>query len=192
MLAKYHEFRYKNLTVLFISIVLAIVLSRFEPLHNILLHLGALGYLGALLGGMLFVWIFTMPTGLLILLTLNEVMPSFELAVIAAIGALIGDLTIFKFVKDDLLAEVQDVYNQFGGRHLTHILHSKYFHWTLPVVGALIIASPLPDEVGVSLMGISKMKTYKFMIISFLLNFAGIYLVLLAEEAICGFCNNIF
>ena len=184
MLAKHLHFRYRNLTVLFISIILAIVLSRFQPLHDFLLHLGSLGLLGAFLGGMLFVWIFTMPTGLLILLTLNETMPSFELAVIAAIGALIGDLTIFKFVKDDLLTEVQDVYNHFGGRHLTHILHSKYFDWTLPVIGALIIASPFPDEVGVSLMGISKMKTYKFMIISFFLNFAGIYLVLLAGEAL--------
>ncbi|EKD86200.1 MAG: hypothetical protein ACD_37C00417G0004 [uncultured bacterium] len=192
MLAKHLQFRYKNLTILFISVISAIILSRFQPFHDFLLHLGGLGYLGAFLGGILFVWIFTMPTGLLILLTLNETMPSFELAVIAAIGALIGDLTIFKFVKDDLLTEVEDIYNHFGGSHLTHILHSKYFHWTLPVVGALIIASPLPDEVGVSLMGISKMKTYKFILVSLILNFAGIYLVLLAEEAICGFCNNIF
>lgn len=192
MLAKHLHFRYKNLAVLFISIILAIVLSRFQPLYEFLSHLGSFGLLGAFLGGMLFVWIFTMPTGLLILLTLNETMPSFELSLIAAIGALVGDLTIFKFVKDNLLKEVEDIYNHFGGNHLTHILHSKYFHWTLPVVGALVIASPLPDEVGVSLMGISKMKTYKFMTISFILNFAGIYLVLLAEDAICGFCNNIF
>jgi len=192
MLAKHIHLRYKNLTVLFLSIVLAIILSRSEPLHNIFLHLGTLGYLGALLGGMLFVWIFTMPTGLLILLTLNGIMPSLELAIVATLGAMIGDLVIFKFVRDDLLGEVREIYSHFGGRHLTHILHSKYFHWTLPVIGAIIVASPFPDEIGVSLMGISKMKTYKFILVSLILNFSGIYLVLLAEEAICGFCNNIF
>ena len=174
------------------SVVLALVLSQSQPFHDFLLQFGAFGYLGALVGGMLFVWIFTMPTGLLILLTLNETMPSFELSIIAAMGALIGDFVIFKFVRDDLLVEAKEVYDHFGGRHLTHILHSKYFHWTLPVIGAFIIASPLPDEVGVSLMGISKMKTYRFMVISFVLNFAGIYLVLLAEDLVCGFCNNFF
>ena len=184
MLAKHLSFRYKNLTLLFVSIVLAIVLSRFQPLHDFLLHLGNLGLLGAFLGGMLFVWILTMPTGLLILLTLNETMPSFELAFVATIGALIGDLTIFRFVRDDLIDEAKEVYEHFGGSHLTHILHSKYFHWTLPVIGAVIIASPFPDEIGVSLMGISKMKTYKFVVISLILNFIGIYLVLLSGEAL--------
>lgn len=183
MLAKHLHFRYKNLAILFISIILAIVLSRSEPLHDFLLGLGSLGYIGAVLGGILFVWIFTLPTGLLILLTLSDVMSPIELSTLAAIGGVIGDFTIFKFVRDDLAQEAKEIYDHFGGRHLTHIFHSKYFHWTLPVMGAIIIASPFPDEIGVSLMGISKMKTYKFMIISFILNFSGIYLILLAGEA---------
>ena len=52
------------------------------------------------------------------------------------------------------------------------------------MIGAIIIASPFPDEIGVSLMGISKMKTYQFILISFLLNAIGIFLVVSASLVI--------
>ncbi|MBI4100613.1 hypothetical protein HY439_02625 [Candidatus Microgenomates bacterium] len=93
-----------------------------------------------------------------------------------------GDFTIFRLVKNNLTNELVNIYNHFdSNHHFKRLLHSKYFSWTLPVVGALIIASPLPDELGVSLMGISKMKTYQFLIISFILNTIGIFLVVSAS-----------
>jgi uncharacterized membrane protein YdjX (TVP38/TMEM64 family) len=112
---------------------------------------------------------------------LAERLSPIEIGLIAGLGAVIGDLTIFRFVKDDLIKEIKPLYKRLGGNHLAHALHSKYFSWTLPVVGALIIASPLPDELGVGLMGISKLKTYQFVIISFILNALGIFLVVSAS-----------
>jgi len=38
----------------------------------------------------------------------------------------------------------------------------------------------LPDELGVGLMGISKLKTYQFIILSYVLNSIGIILVISA------------
>jgi len=115
------------------------------------------------------------------LLVLAESLNPIELAVIAGLGAVLGDFLIFKFVKDTLSLEITDIYNHFGGDHLSKLLHTRYFSWTLPVIGALIIASPLPDEVGVSLLGISKMSTFKFVILAFLLDFIGIFLVVSAS-----------
>lgn len=172
------RYKYKNLTVLVFGIIFAFFLSRMEVFHQFLLGLGGFEYLGAFFAGMLFVSTFTVGTGALILLVLAENLPLFPLAVAAGAGGVLGDLAIFYFVKDRLTDEIEDLYNMFGGKHLTHIVHTAYFRWTLPVVGAVIIASPLPDEIGVSLMGISKMKTYKFIGISFLLNTAGILIVL--------------
>lgn len=160
------------------GIIFALFLSRVEVFHQFLLKLGGFEYVGAFFAGMLFVSTFTVATGALILLILAENLPLFPMAVVAGGGGVIGDLLIFYFVKDRLTDEIEDLYEKFGGRHLTHILHTDYFRWTLPLVGAIIIASPLPDEIGVSLMGISKMKTYKFIGISFLLNTAGILIVL--------------
>ena len=61
-----------------------------------------------------------------------------------------------------------------------HLIHTKYFSWTLPVLGAVIIASPLPDEMGVGLMGISKLKTSQFILLSFVLNSIGIFIIVSA------------
>ncbi len=172
------SWKYKNLTILLVSIVIALILSRLEIFNSFLLHLGTWGYVGAFFAGMLFVVSFTAAIGAIILFVLAEYLSPLEIGLIAGLGAMVSDLTIFRFVKDNLINELEPLYKRFGGNHISHVLHTKYFHWTLPLIGALIIASPLPDEVGISLMGISKMKTHKFILISFLLNAIGIFLVI--------------
>ena len=173
------HWKYKNLILLGISIIVAVSLSGYEPLHKFLLGLGNLGYIGAFVAGILFVSTFTAATGAVILFVLTERLSPLEIGIIAGFGAMVGDFTIFKFVKDNLLEELRDIYNHVDhDDHLKKVFHSKYFSWTFPVFGAIIIASPLPDELGVSLIGISKMKTYNFLLLSFILNALGIFLVI--------------
>ena len=184
-MTSWHRWKYKNLTFLLVSIVVAFFLSQYEPFHTFLLSLGNLGYLGAFIAGALFVSTFTVATGAIILLILAERLSPIEIGVVAGFGAVVGDFVIFRFVKDNLANEVKDIYNHIDGdHHVQRVLHSKYFSWTLPVIGAIIIATPFPDEIGVSLMGISKMKTYQFLFISFILNAIGIFLVISASTII--------
>ena len=175
------SFRYKNLTLVFLGIIFAFILSESAEFHRFLLQIGDLGYLGAFLAGILFVSTFTVATGAVILFILAEKLSPLEIGIIAGLGAVVGDFTIFRFVKNDLVSEIEPIYEKLGGNHLTKVLHTKYFSWTFPVFGAIIIASPFPDEIGVSLMGISKMKTYQFLIFSFILNALGIFLIVSAS-----------
>lgn len=167
-----------------VSLLFAFLLSRYEPFHNFLLGLGNLGYIGAFIAGMLFVSTFTVSIGAIILLVLAERLSAVEIGIIAGLGGVVGDLTIFRFIKDNLIDEITPIYNFLGGKYVTSVLTSKYFSWTLPVIGALVIASPLPDELGVSLMGIAKMKTSHFTILSFILNAVGVFLVVSASKVI--------
>lgn len=179
------HWKYKNLTFLIISLLLAYFVFRDETLHSYLLHLGTFGYVGAFIAGILFVSTFTVATGAIILLVLAETLSPTEIGLFAGLGAVVGDFVIFRFVKDDLAREIKQIYNLFDRNHyFKKVFHTKYFSWTLPVIGASIIASPLPDEVGVSLMGISKLKTYQFLLISFFLNAIGIFLVVSASFVI--------
>lgn len=181
----WQRWKYKNLTLLFFSIIFAFFLSRYEPFHTFLLSLGGLGYLGAFVAGILFVSTFTVATGAVILLVLAERLSPIEIGIIAGLGAVLGDFVIFRFIQDNLAEEVKEIYENIdGNHHLQRVFHTKYFSWTLPVIGAIIIASPFPDEIGVSLLGISKMKTYQFLLISFLLNAIGIFLVITASTII--------
>jgi uncharacterized membrane protein YdjX (TVP38/TMEM64 family) len=127
---------------------------------------------------------FTVATAAVILLALAETLSPLEIALVAGLGAVVGDFTIFRFIKNNLIDEIELIYIRLGGNHFSKMLHTKFFTWTLPVVGAIIIASPFPDEVGLSLMGISKMKTRQFVLISFLLNAIGIFLIVSAYTII--------
>ena len=178
---KWRRYHYKNLTYFILSVIVALVLFNTSFFRNSIFHLGNYGYFGAFLAGILFVSTFTVSIGTALLLLLAETLHPIEIGLIAGLGAVIGDLTIFHYVRSrGLKSEVNHLVKILGGDKIVHLVHTKYFSWTLPILGAFIIASPLPDEMGVSLMGITKMKTSEFIIISFLLNALGIFLVVSA------------
>ena len=52
------------------------------------------------------------------------------------------------------------------------------------MLGALIIASPLPDELGLAMMGVARIKLRVLIPISLVLNFAGIVLIGLIANAL--------
>lgn len=181
----WNEYQYKNLTIFLFSLLFAFVISRSENFHSFLLGFNNLGYISIFLAGMLFVSTFTVSIGVVILLALVEKYTIFEISIIAGMGAVAGDMVIFKYVKDSLAAELSEMYNAFDKKHLLKkLFRSKYFRWTPPVLGAIIIASPLPDEIGVSLMGLTKMKTYQFVLLSFTLNTVGILFILLVSKVL--------
>lgn len=79
--------RYKNLTLLALSLVIAFLIAQYEPFHYFILYLGNLGYIGAFVAGILFVSTFTVATGAVILLILAERLSPLEIGVIAGAGA---------------------------------------------------------------------------------------------------------
>ncbi|MFH0773492.1 MAG: hypothetical protein V1922_04240 [bacterium] len=177
----WRRYHYKNLTYFVISIIVGFVLLKTPFFREMIFHLGNFGYIGAFIGGILFVSTFTVSTGVALLLLLAETINPIIIGLIAGLGAVVGDLVIFQYVRSKgLISEIKHFFEFFGSDKLKHLVHSKYFSWTLPVLGAIIIASPLPDEMGVGLMGISKLKTSQFVLLSFVLNAIGIFLVVTA------------
>ena len=170
---------YRNLFFLFLSLIAAVFILKDETFHSYILHLGKLEYIGAFCAGFFFVSTFTTIPATIVLFILAEALPVWAVAGIAGIGAMIGDFSIFQFFKNqDLSAEMYTIYKQLGGKKLSHVLHLRQFHWLLPVVGAIFFFTPLPDEIGVALMGISKLKSWKFLVFSLILDSSGIFILL--------------
>lgn len=188
MLTAWRLWKYKNLTFLALSIMFAGYLAGLDSFKAFLLALGEWGYIGAFLGGMLFVVSFTITLGGLILFVLAEKLSPLEVAIVGGLGAVVSDFVIFHFVKDNLVQEIAPIYDKLGGSHLTRfahaLLHTKHFHWAIPLIGAVLIASPFPDEVGVSMMGLSHVKTYQFLIVALILNTIGIFFVVTAGSIV--------
>lgn len=166
---------YTNILFIGIGILATVILAKTPVFSALLLNLGKFSYLGAFVAGALFVCTPTAAIGALTLVILSKELAIIPLCLIAGFGAVTADLLMFHFFRDNLFVELEDIYNQMHGRKLSHIFHSKLFRWTLPVIGAIIIASPLPDELGVGLMGISKLSTWRFSLLSWVLNSVGIF-----------------
>ena len=180
---KHHS--YIHLLLVFLGLIFTVVLYFYQPFHAYIAQLGNYGYIGAFFSGMLFVSTFTAATGALVLLILAEKLSPLELGLIAGLGATITDFMIFHFIKDGLMGEIEDLYTYYGHSKLHHLVHTlKSMRWMFPLLGAIIIASPLPDELGIGLMGISKIGKYKFLFLSFVLNSIGIMAILLLSTII--------
>jgi uncharacterized membrane protein YdjX (TVP38/TMEM64 family) len=145
--------------------------------------LGNTGYIGAFISGMLFVSVFTVGPASIVLYNIAETLHPLETAVIAGAGAVVSDYIIFRKIKGGLFDELAPLFSKFTSHKMTKLFYTPYFAWLLPIFGAIIIASPGPDEVGVGLLGLSKIKPWQFILITFLLNSIGIFVVMLLARS---------
>jgi hypothetical protein len=118
----------------------------------------------------------------LVLYTLAQEYNPFLIAITAGFGAMLGDLLIFRFFQDQIFKELAPLVSQIKKNPLFGLLRSPYFGWLTPVLGAIIIASPFPDEVGIGMMGLSKISRWQFMLLTYVLNTAGILAIVLFAQ----------
>lgn len=173
----------RNTLLLVASLIVLFLVARTEVAHSVIEFLKGFGYASGVLVGFFFVSTFTVAPAAVLLFHLAQELNPMLLALLAGAGSVVGDLVLFKFLKDRVFEELRPFVQSLGGSHLSLMLKTPYFAWFAPVLGALIIASPFPDELGISLLGLSKISTVQFMALTYVLNVAGIlFIVLLAQS----------
>jgi hypothetical protein len=172
-----------NTLFLLVSFVVLFFVSRTETAHAIVSFLGSFGYASGVLVGFFFVSTFTVAPAAVLLFHLAQELNPVYLALLAGAGSVLGDLVLFRFLKDRVFEELAPFVKSLTGSHLSLMLKTPYFAWFAPVLGALIIASPFPDELGISLLGLSKISTVQFMALTYVLNVVGILFVVLLAQA---------
>jgi hypothetical protein len=175
---QYRHWRFKNTFLLILSLALFFYFADTAFVKNIISGIGDLGYLGAFITGIFFVSTFTVAPASVVLFYLAKELAPLEVALFAGLGGVVGDYVIFRFLKDRVFEELKPVFMRLGGVRLSHLISTPFFAWSAPVLGAIIIASPLPDEIGVGLLGISKLKNWQFLILSLVLNSLGILIII--------------
>jgi len=177
-LDKYRNWQYKNTALLILSLVLLFFLVKADFVKDLVVQIGNLGYFGSFIVGVFFVSVFTVAPSVVVLYNLADTLNPFIVAILAGLGAVVGDYLIFRFFKDKIFDEIKPIFDKIGWSHFfSKIFRTPFFSWLIPLFGAAIIASPMPDEVGISILGISKVKSWQFIIISFLLNAVGIFVI---------------
>ena len=177
-----HQQKHHNYLMLALGIGLAIFLSRNQAFTHFILGLGKYGFISAVLAGAMFVCTFTVATGALIIFTLAKIMSPVELIIFGMLGAVVFDMCVFKTIKNTVDKEIIEVFNNPKFNHFKKILHTKYFAWMMPLIGLLVFLSPLPDELGISLLGLSKLRAYQFLFISIFNHALGMFLVVSAVK----------
>ncbi len=127
--------------------------------------------------GIFFTSIFTTAFATVVLAEISQDYSLILTALFGGAGALLGDYIIFRFVRDTLLEDIRGLLAISHADRFTEIFRLHLFRFLAPFIGAVIIASPLPDELGVALLGLSEMSTKKFAVFSFVLNAAGIFII---------------
>lgn len=170
---------YPKFTILILTFLITYILFsryKFFALSNILV---SLGYFGTFLTGILFAYSFTAAPSTAVFLILAKTENIYLAGVIGGIGALLGDLLIFKLVRMSFADEIKKLHDEKFFAGISHRTPKAIKTYLVPVVAALIIASPLPDEIGVSMLAAYPLiSTRLFSVISFVLNTLGIFMVL--------------
>ncbi|MEK7121661.1 MAG: hypothetical protein AAB857_03055 [Patescibacteria group bacterium] len=167
----------RDLGIIVLSVLVAVIFAKTGALESLITSTQEVRFVGSFIAGILFVSVFTAAPATVALGEIAQSNSVITVAIIGGLGALIGDLIIFRFMKDRVSQDFSYLVKMSKSERIVSIFKLKLFRWLIPFVGALIVASPLPDEIGLAMLGLSKIKTFVFIPLSFLLNSVGILII---------------
>ncbi len=163
-----------HVLVFTVSISLTVFLLQSNIIHQFLESSREVFLLSAFIGGLFFSSALTTAPAIAILYLLGQDYNPILVSIVAAAGSVMADILIFKLIRDNLISDLEILVDTKEKLQLHHFFYSKILHLPLIVLSALIIASPLPDELGISILATIKFKMRHFYVFSFLMNFLGI------------------
>lgn len=178
--------KYPRFFALILTIIIAILFFSNKSITSPENFLIIENYLSSFTMGIMYAYSFTAAMATGALLVVADQQNIFITGIVAGLGALIGDLLIFKFVRNTFNTELKDLEKTKPLKKARKFLkeHSK-LNLVIPLLAYFIIASPLPDEIGVTIVAAYRDTTTRtFSIISYLLNTTGIFIVLILGKII--------
>lgn len=175
-------YRYKYTIILIATFLAAFAVARLGYLDAIAATAaGANQIVYAFIAGALYSFSFTAAFAVILFsnLTLSQE-AVWPIAVIAATGGLVMDLTLLRFIKGFLSEELTG----HTKRVVERVVHIRPIRFLMQFLGAIIIASPLPEEIGLTLLGISHLSFWRIVWVTYTLNIIGAYLVITITSSI--------
>ncbi len=185
-----YRIQYPKLSLLACSFLLAYILylqGFFDLLPELL---NGYGYISMFFGGLLFSFGFTTPFAIAIFVEMADTVNPVFGALIAGVGAVISDMTIFEFVRFSFMDELRRlkrtaVIRWFRNRVHRESVPERIRQYTAWSIAGILIASPLPDELGVTLLsGYTELQPRTFAGICFAFNTIGVFTMLIMSQAL--------
>jgi len=128
----------RDLAIVALSVIIAVVLAKTGILKDLLTATQTLKFVGSFVAGIFFVSIFTAAPATVVLIELLRANTIIEVALFGGLGALIGDLIIFRFIKDAFAEDVRYLLEKSKIRWLMAIFKLGFVRWLAPLIGALM------------------------------------------------------
>lgn len=174
----------RDIGTIFLSIITAVLLVETGAIHQFVKLFDGWQLISSFIAGFFFSSMFTTAPAIAILGDLAHTTPIWQVALCGALGSVIADSVLYRFVRDDLDQDLLYIFNLVPHKRLRHIFKTKIFHWLPPLLAGLIIASPLPDELAMAVLGFARVNKKLFAIISFVFSFLGILLIGIVARAL--------
>jgi hypothetical protein len=167
----------RDLLMISIGIIFAIIFVKTGLMDLMINAVRDYYILASFIAGIFFTSIFTIAPSSIALVNIANHAPLPGVVLFGGLGAMCGDLILFFFIRDRFSEDLMRVVKKSTVRYILHSLHFGFLRWLSPVLGALIIASPIPDEFAITLLGMSKIKTAILIPLAFIMNSLGIYVL---------------
>lgn len=173
----WRRYEYKHTTLAFLAIAGFVLALDTALVTTSLTYIEKLGIIGMIIAGSMFTSFFTTAPAIVLLITMGDMYSPLTLAFYGAIGSVIGDWIILKVFEEKVAYELLPLAKKFHLKTFLRTIRKRKYRDLTTILGMITIASPLPDELGIGLLGIAHLPTVSLLIITFLLNAVGILLL---------------
>lgn len=142
-------------------------------------------FIAVFLAGIFFTSFSTFPLTLALLNALAQTqVPTPAIALLAGLGAMIGDAGLLSTLRVSFLDDASAYLVKLTHGAFEVAVGQKAVKILAFLLGGIVIASPLPDELGLSLMGIAHIPTRYILLVSYIFNVLGVAGIVLAARAL--------
>lgn len=171
------KFEYRHTTTAIVMIVLFIIILDSAIVRASIDEVHSLGIFGILLGGAFYTSLFTTAPGIAILTSFTDIYSPVFIALVGAAGSVIGDIIILNFFEEKIAYELKPLAKKLHFYRFMRRMRRKKERKRMVPLGMTAIAAPLPDEIGIALLGFSHMPIIRLLPLIYTLKFVGILLL---------------
>ncbi len=174
----------KDILLLGVSVIAAVLLAKSNFFERLFASAEQWRLLGSFIAGLGFASLFTIAPATVALAKIAQANHILPVALVGGFGSLISDYLIFRFVRKNVTADFKYLARRFHLIGYLKFFRASYLRWLGSLLGAIIVASPLPDELGLSLMGISEMRLRVFLPLTYAIDVMGVAIVAYIAKAL--------
>jgi len=151
-------------------ILLSFVLLMLGADRIISSYLQGMGRTGAFVAGFFYTFGVTTPMAMVVILEQMKAGDAIYVAVLSSLSASALDTVLFTAFRDTLETNAKKLRRYYKTRF-------GKFAWAFPMSGFFVFGLPLPDELGLALVGLSKIRPHVVAVVIFLSKFLTLMVI---------------